>query len=342
MKGVRLAYFDALKLFAIYLVIWGHCINWYYLGHGEYDVIYRIIYSFHMPLFMMISGYFSYSSIILPARSFFKKKFRTLIYPCISWGLILWIIVEPTHSFHYGHDHFSFLGLVEDFYWLSDFWFLKSCFLCYCLLYFGAHSGIDKKIWIPISLIFCQGCSPFYFSFMYPCFLIGWLIKDNEEFATELNKHTFVLLILLGIMLLFWDLNAWQKSHGLPSNIFENGMITIIETGGFRLFRLLIGFIGSLSVISIFKYLFKRKHQSISFFCSKWGAYTLETYIFQSIIIERILHRYINISNSLYYPSLVLPIISFLILSLCIYITMLLQRSQFLSRLLWGRPTIIN
>lgn len=337
MKGSRLAYFDALKLFAIYLVIWGHCINWYRLGHGEDDVIYRIIYSFHMPLFMMISGYFSYSSIILPAHSFLKKKFKNLIYPCISWGLLLWIIVEPTHSFHYGHNHYSFLGLFEDFYWLSDFWFLKSCFLCYSLLYLCIHSGSKKKIWIPLSLIISQGCSPFYFSFLYPCFLIGWLLKDNDNIAKALNKHTHVLLIIYGIMLYFWDFYAWQKSHGLPSNILRSGFMAIIETGVFRLFRLFIGIIGSLSVISIFRYLFKSKSQHISSFCSKWGAFTLETYIFQSIIIERIFQRYINITDSLYYPSIVLPIISFLILSLCVYLTILIQRSQVLARLLWGK-----
>lgn len=338
MKGARLAYFDALKLFAIYLVIWGHCINWYRLGHGEYDVIYRIIYSFHMPLFMMISGYFSYSSINLPFCSFLKKKFKHLIYPCISWGLILWIIVEPTHSFHYGHHQFSFGGLLEDFYWLSDFWFLKSCFLCYSLLYLCAHLIVNKKIWIPISLIISQGCSPFYFSFMYPCFLIGWLIKDNDNISKYIYKQTFPLLITFFIMLYFWDLNTWEKSHGLPSNILGKGITTIIETGGFRLFRLLIGIISSLSIFSLFHNLFKRNIPlHISTFCSKWGSYTLEIYILQSIIIERILHRYININISLSHPSVVLPIISFLILSLCVYITILMQRSQFLAHFLWWR-----
>lgn len=336
MKGIRLVYFDALKLFAIYLVIWGHCINWYQLGHGEYDVIYRYIYSFHMPLFMMISGFFSYSSMQLTACTFFKKKFKNLIYPCIIWGLILWIIVEPTHSFHYGHHHFSWVGLIVDFYWLSDFWFLKSCFLCYCLLFLCVLSGVKKKIWIPISLILSQGCSPFYFSFLYPCFLIGWLIKDNEKFETIVNKHTLALLLSFCIMLYFWDLNAWHMSHGLPSNILESGIMTILETGAFRFFRLSIGIIGSLFFISLFRYLSKIKSQRVSSFCCKWGAYTLETYIFQAIIIERILHRYINIST-IFYPSIVLPVISFLILSICVYLTIFLRRSRVLAQLLWGK-----
>lgn len=56
----RLVYFDLLKLFAIYLVIIGHCVQ-YLLPTRPYDEpLYVYIYSFHMPLFMMISGFFSY------------------------------------------------------------------------------------------------------------------------------------------------------------------------------------------------------------------------------------------------------------------------------------------
>lgn len=58
---VRDITFDAIKLFAIYLVIWGHCIL--HLQGYKFDQwqnpIYRLICSFHMPLFMTISGYFA-------------------------------------------------------------------------------------------------------------------------------------------------------------------------------------------------------------------------------------------------------------------------------------------
>lgn len=58
-KTDRVLYLDLLKCFAIFLVIWGHSIQ-YFKSTAYFDEpIYRIIYSFHMPLFMALSGYFS-------------------------------------------------------------------------------------------------------------------------------------------------------------------------------------------------------------------------------------------------------------------------------------------
>lgn len=53
--GNRIVYIDALKLFAIFSVLWGHSIQ--YLITDEYYLqpVYRFIYAFHMPLFMALS-----------------------------------------------------------------------------------------------------------------------------------------------------------------------------------------------------------------------------------------------------------------------------------------------
>lgn len=60
LRKERLASMDMLKGFAIFMVIAGHTIQ--YLISGDYcdKSAYRVIYSFHMPLFMAISGFFSY------------------------------------------------------------------------------------------------------------------------------------------------------------------------------------------------------------------------------------------------------------------------------------------
>ena len=60
---------DLLRGFAIVLVVLGHCIQdgsgVGYRSEALYfsDRLYQFIYSFHMPLFMMISGYLSWGSI---------------------------------------------------------------------------------------------------------------------------------------------------------------------------------------------------------------------------------------------------------------------------------------
>ena len=60
----RIIAFDLIKLFAIFLVIEGHCTQ-HLLSSFEYDEpVYVYIYSFHMPLFMFLSGYFSFKKNI--------------------------------------------------------------------------------------------------------------------------------------------------------------------------------------------------------------------------------------------------------------------------------------
>lgn len=54
----RLLYWDTLKGFLIILVVFGHC------GTAVGDNMLSVVYSFHMPLFILISGFFSKRSEI--------------------------------------------------------------------------------------------------------------------------------------------------------------------------------------------------------------------------------------------------------------------------------------
>ena len=83
---IRNKAFDMLKLFAIFLVVWGHCIQNLHTCDFYEEPVYKIIYSFHMPLFMVISGYFSLSSMRATTGSFLKKKFNQLLLPSFTWG----------------------------------------------------------------------------------------------------------------------------------------------------------------------------------------------------------------------------------------------------------------
>lgn len=73
-------YFDNLKGILIYLVFAGHCLSLYKGDNPFCSYLFHLIYAFHMPLFLYISGYFSknlergaakaYEALILPAIPF--------------------------------------------------------------------------------------------------------------------------------------------------------------------------------------------------------------------------------------------------------------------------------
>src|SRR5215510_15100736 len=56
-SGIRLAYADTARLIGIFLVYHGHVVErMMYLGNAAAAHQYKFIYSFHMPLFFVLSG----------------------------------------------------------------------------------------------------------------------------------------------------------------------------------------------------------------------------------------------------------------------------------------------
>ena len=79
----RIEYLDIAKGVGILLVV---------LGHNDFEVIsvflQRLIYSFHMPLFFFLSGYFLNTTI--PFFDFVKKRFNSLLKPFLFTVLLIY------------------------------------------------------------------------------------------------------------------------------------------------------------------------------------------------------------------------------------------------------------
>ncbi len=339
-KQLRQPVYDIMKCFAIYLVIWGHCIGELSPNNVADLFMYRVIYSFHMPLFMMISGYFACSSMKMTPITFFKKKFRQLLYPCIIIGGLVWLYAESLHSFHYQRNDFSITALFIDYYWFADFWFLKSCFVCYCLAYIGVRSKLKKKYWMLFTLLISQGIAPFFVSFMYPCFLIGMELRNNDDFKYKIFRFRWYIISLYVIMLLFWTTETWNKSHGIPNGLLNAGIDVWINIIYYRLFRLIIGVVGALSVYTIFMGIFNQERNNIiTKTLGEWGQYTLEVYILQAILLEKIIAQYVKFDNvsPFAYNFVITPIISVIILIVLIYVTKWIYKMPKLGSILFGK-----
>lgn len=83
----RIDYIDRMKGLAIFLVVMGHV---YGMAFAQpEDVAYRVISSFHMPLFMFLSGLVACSGATLPFWSLPKlgRKLRGLLLPLLVFGM---------------------------------------------------------------------------------------------------------------------------------------------------------------------------------------------------------------------------------------------------------------
>ena len=103
--NTRIEYIDVIKGFAIFLVVMGHVVAWqfsdFYIAYGSHDydnqlILWRLIYSFHMPLFMFCSGLFlkrfTKESCCSDLMCALQKRCISLLLPYFSMGLLLWLL----------------------------------------------------------------------------------------------------------------------------------------------------------------------------------------------------------------------------------------------------------
>ena len=111
-------YINFLRGLAIFLMLWGHSIQFASVGQIDYfeNVVFKVIYSFHMPLFMMISGYlFYYSAEKRDFLELFEYKGKSLMYS-ILMGSVLNLLLSQglLRGWH------SYTGAIS----ICEIWFL--------------------------------------------------------------------------------------------------------------------------------------------------------------------------------------------------------------------------
>lgn len=83
----RIDYIDRMKGLAIFLVVMGHVYGMVF--NQSEDVTYKWISSFHMPLFMFLSGLVACSGVVAPYWGVRKlgKKLKGLVLPLVVFGM---------------------------------------------------------------------------------------------------------------------------------------------------------------------------------------------------------------------------------------------------------------
>ena len=139
---------DALRGVAVLAVLLGHAIQRGLVINYETNIVFKIIYSFHMPLFMLVSGYSLYKYTKKYDITFLKRRFFRLIIPTIVWSYLIYFVRQ-----------FNFVGIKEFIlfpdslieytkilFWHPDFviWFLYIVFLI-TIIIFMQRKLINEK-----------------------------------------------------------------------------------------------------------------------------------------------------------------------------------------------------
>lgn len=316
-KRQRLVWIDILKFLAIFLVLWGHCIQHLTTPDFSSNQVFLFIYSFHMPLFMILSGFFAHKLAERNFREVFVSKFLQLLLPTIVFGIVYWL--QSRYLFYQTNK-----SLMQVLYY--NFWFLKSLFVCIIMFHIGLKMSKQWHLGLIVMLILSQLIDFFpHFRFlqlryMFPCFVFGHTIFISKTIYRYYKVITYISIVCF--VLLLWHFNEFLLYPDIEiNNISQIGEGKIIYS---LYYKLLIGLTGSLAAMGII-FALSRKLDSNKIFLkfSDFGRYTLAIYILQSFLLESWLRYFFNytmLPSQDYFSLLYAPIISAIILALCIII----------------------
>ncbi len=261
---------DVLRGFAVLLVVLGHCIQ---EGSGEqysaqalyfYDKLYQWIYSFHMPLFMLVSGYLSWSSMqkaktMQDRRQLLRRRATALLAPIFLWTLVDCVRTMVIHMMN-GMEQPQNLIVWYVNSALNNLWFLWAVFWCFLVVYIVHYYCRDSILLYVLGFlamfVIPDGLGLGAYKYMMPFFIVAFygrgLMEKHGDKMSEKPKPWWILLcgICFGGLFVFFDENSMIYLSG-----YKLIGKDVLRQLGIDLYRALIGFAGSIFFVMLWKYI---------------------------------------------------------------------------------------
>lgn len=336
----RNALLDIVKAFAIITVVIGHCIQYgsgltYFSERLFYENnIFKIIYSFHMPLFMIVSGYLFAFSIKKDWRVNVKRKIKSLVLPVFIWSIVLFL-----YQALIGGNLAPLISTCCKFFvsFITNLWFLWAVFWCSCVVLF-VYKVFDNRL-IVYALIFFvlffvpDGYNLKLYKFMYPYFIFGFLYNlYGISSKIEYIYKKWIVLLTLGCI--YWGL---LSLHSTDSFIYTSGHCIngrLISQFCIDIYRYVLGFVGCAFFILLF-YKLQNRLKAITPALMYIGKRTMGIYVISDIFNNYILTSVTHRLSGCYFIVIVIETI--LILFFSILSVNLISMSKLSSRLLLGQ-----
>lgn len=210
----RVEYIDIARGIGILLVV---------LGHNDFGYVspfgYKVIYSFHMPLFFFLSGYFLNASI--PFVEFFKKRFNSLLKPYL---FTIFLIYFTSVSFEKMSFQTAAQRIIKSLYgagyyidWVQ-LWFLPHLFAVslYAFLFLAIFGRWNNRYIRWVALVATLGLSSLFLQDFYP-FSLSVFGKQYELYGLPFSLD---LVLLSGFFFILGSEIKQATSEKTFENIF--------------------------------------------------------------------------------------------------------------------------
>lgn len=281
---------DIAKGILIFLVVWGHSIQFgfgYEYGEaGKYwhDYVYRAIYTFHMPLFMAISGYLFYYSNKKSFKDVITSRLKSIGIPYLNYCTITVLLFAPLMRIGGGK-------FILDTY-ANGYWFLTSVLLNSLVVSMIKLLSRDK--WTITTLLLAINTGLFFINdkiiynthnFMFTCFIVGYLYNLHMQkpmtFDNTKKEWIVVVVAIFTICAFFFKKEMFIYWGGV--HLIRNGEFSLHQLG-IDVLRCIIGTVASvcfLYIIPLHKYLSNRLRNYIIIL----SRYSIGIYCLSNIIL---------------------------------------------------------
>lgn len=276
-KNVRIGWVDAAKAFGLLLVFWGHLL---YGGSHYSEVINKIIYSFHMPMYFILSGYVCKSDT-KTLMEYIKGKFKRILLPAI----ILYLCTLPLFFYYTDYSTTTLLSMCVSIFYITGgcayndpVWFFFCMFEILVIAKFLKLPDLSVKNLLIIMILSLSCSYAFYKSGSTFFYLLGFnkcvLGLFFYSFGILLHRINYSRVIIpLGLL----SIPIW-----LVFGAFLNDKVTMygMKLGNFWFF-IISSIAGSLSFF-LFSKLFERYKWVLQY--AKWTVFIVcSHYVFVTL-----------------------------------------------------------
>lgn len=359
----RIIYIDILKFIAIFFVTWGHT----FAQFGTHSQIAGIatdwIFSFHMPLFAILSG----MCFCIPMEGKLWhptwQKIKGLLIPNMVWCSLFYVAMHGAYmclQLLLGKNEIYQGNLFADW-WnamcFEGWWFLRALFLVYIYAIFSIYvtvqltrQGTNRSILIAglestliMYLVTLLGIIPNHPQpligaiYLYPFVWTGVAIRFSDVWIEKHLKKLFIVCALLWIIgLCFWKFS--YTFYGMNTSIFAtSGSIVGMDVIWVTLYRYIIGVVSSLAIICFVRLLWGNIAYGVNKSLDRLaeiGRYTLFIYVAPSFFFHAIKERVVFENEIISFIFCTLTSIAIVIV--CYGLARVVERWKWSRRLLLG------
>lgn len=266
------------KCLAIFAVICIHCCLYKF---GRKGLVIDALSRFAVPLFFLISGYFSFYPNLERSLDKYKTRAYRLIKLLISSMILYFIFYVFVIRYHSFYDSIYSITLGQIFNALifnaytygPHLWFIGSLIYCYIFYYILGRFKFDYRklyVLVPILLVSCLMLGEFaafigfkhipityYRNFLFmglPFFTLGYFIRDKQENLIEIlsNRNLILIMVLSCLLVVIETLNIGKLDLFVGSIIFATALFLWCIKNPDKLNFKIAGFIGGKLYTSIY------------------------------------------------------------------------------------------